>query len=121
MMRKPKTTQPNARERLSKSFLDALEMDFREHGKNVIESMREKDPTRYAELAGKLVMTIEQPQGDGFEQCRNKEDVVRKLLQTVGCSDDLLTGDMIKRGVKAHDQLVAELEAIRDAALGPMQ
>jgi hypothetical protein len=45
--RKPKAGEPSLRDKLSQAFLEALEADFREYGKSVIETMRLKDPTRY--------------------------------------------------------------------------
>jgi hypothetical protein len=107
--------EPSARAKLSAAFLEALEADFREYGKSVIEEMRLKDPTRYAELAGKMIMTIEAP-SKGFEECNTMQEIGLKLLENVGATE--ITDDMIAEALKANDILVAKLEAIRDAAQG---
>src|SRR6266550_3650676 len=60
-MRKSKPGEPSLRDKLSQSFLETLEADFRIHGATVIEKMRASHPERYAELAGKLIMTAEPP------------------------------------------------------------
>jgi hypothetical protein len=113
-----KAAEPSARAKLSAAFLEALEEDFREYGKSVIETMRLKDPTKYAELAGKMIMTVES-KADGFESCQTMQEIGLKLLQNVGCTE--ITDDMIAEALKANDIFVAKLEAIRDAAQGPMQ
>jgi hypothetical protein len=115
-----KTAEPSARAKLSAAFLEALEKDFREYGKSVIEEMRLKDPTRYAELAGKMIMTIEAP-SKGFEECNTIQEIGLRLLQNIGCNEADVTEDMIAEAIKANDVMVAELERIRDTALGPMQ
>ena len=120
MTRKPKSTQPNARERLSKSFLEALGADFQAHGADVIGKMRETHPERYAELAGKLIMTIEQPP-DGFENANTMQDLAVQLLKMAGCDEGSITDTMVEQATKAYDSFVAKLEAIRDAAQGSMQ
>src|SRR5262245_57074838 len=81
---KQKAAEPSARDKLSPGFVKALEADFRVYGTGVIEQMREADPTRYIELCGKLVMTVEQPALDGFEQCKSMEEIGIKLLKSVG-------------------------------------
>jgi hypothetical protein len=102
MKRKPKPNEPSLRERLSQKFLEALEADFKIYRANVLERMRETHPERYAELAGKLIMTSE-PRPDGFEA-------------EVGL--DAPTDDQIAEAIKANDRLIVQLEAIRDKAQG---
>jgi hypothetical protein len=108
------------RAKLSAAFLEAFEQDFQQNGVDVIKKMRETDPTRYAELAGKLIMTIEARQ-DGVEKANSVEEIAIHLLRNINCPEDWMTPEVIQQTVKAHDAFIAELEAIRDAAQGPLQ
>jgi hypothetical protein len=44
--RKPKVTEPSPRAKLSAAFLEAFEQDFRSHGVEVIEKMRQSHRLR---------------------------------------------------------------------------
>jgi hypothetical protein len=112
--RKPKTSEPSLRDKLSRNFLEALEADFRAYGVTVLERMRESSPERYCELAGKLIMSAE-PQPDGFEQCNSMEEIGLKLLKSVGVDEEAATDDMIEAAIVANDKFIARLEAIRDS------
>jgi hypothetical protein len=115
-----KTAEPSARAKLSAAFLEALEADFRAYGKSVIEEMRLKDPTRYAELAGKMIMTIETP-SKGFEECNTVQEIGLKLLQNIGCNEADITDVDIAEAIALNDTMVAGLQRIRDRMQGPMQ
>jgi tRNA G37 N-methylase TrmD len=111
---KPKAAEPSLRDKLSKNFLEALEADFREYGKDVIEQMRTKDPTRYAELAGKMIMTAE-PRNESIENSRNMHEVAIALLKSVGFNspDD----NSIEQAIKANDAFINRLQAIYQCAM----
>jgi hypothetical protein len=111
MARKPKTAEPSLRAKLSAAFLEAFEADFAAHGVNVIEKLRERSPEKYAELAGKLIMTTEPPQ-DGFESAQTIQELGLKLLKSVGCPEGAATDDMIAQAIERHDQYVADLTQI---------
>jgi hypothetical protein len=111
---KPKASEPSLRDKLSKNFLEALEADFREYGKDVIEQMRTKDPTRYAELAGKMIMTTE-PREPSLENARNMHDVAVALLKSVGFVDP--DDDAIEQAIKANDAFINRLQAIHQCAM----
>jgi hypothetical protein len=98
-------------------FLKALEADFRLYGTGIIEHMRETDPTRYIELCGKLVMTVEQPDPDSFASAKSMQDIGIRLLKSVGVDELEITEDMISRAIAANDRFIAKLEEIRDRAL----
>jgi hypothetical protein len=116
-----KAQEPSARAKLSAAFLEAFEKDFQQNGVDVIKKMREIDPTRYAELAGKLITTIEARQ-DGVEKANTVEEIAIYLLRNVGLSEDLMTPAIVEETIKANDIFVAELQRIRDAAEGgPLQ
>jgi len=111
--KKPQAGEPSLRNKLSQAFLEALEADFREYGKSVIETMRQKDPTRYAELAGKLILTAEQsPAGIDFKSAKSMQDIGRKLMQSVGMDERTITAEMIQAAIEANDRFIAALESI---------
>jgi len=109
-MKKPKTKEPSLRDRLSQIFDEALLADFAANP-TVIEQMRTKDPTRYAELVCKRITTAE-PRPDGFESCQTMDEIGIKLLEGVGCARDIITPDMVMAAVQAHDALVERLGQI---------
>jgi len=107
--------EPSLRDKLSQAFLEALEADFRAYGKGVIETMRQKDPTRYAELAGKLILTAEQsPAGLDFKSAKSMQDIGKKLMQSVGMDERTITAEMVQAAIDANNEFIAQLEAIRD-------
>jgi len=106
--RKPKGAEPSLRAKLSAAFLEAFQSDFEAHGVEVIQKLRERSPEKYAELAGKLIMTTEPP-GDGFNEM---EEIGRKLLQSVGANELALTDDMIEQAIAANDTFIARLGQI---------
>jgi hypothetical protein len=108
--------EPSLRTKISQAFLQALEADFRLYGAGVIEAMRESDPTRYAELMGKVIMTAEPPSQDSWEATKSMEDVARKLLREVGTPDDWMTDAVVQAAIEANDNFIARLEEIRDRA-----
>ncbi len=113
---KAKAIEPSPRTKLSAAFLEALEASFQEHGKSVIEHMLENDPTRYAELVGKLIMTSEPPSQDSWEGTRSVQDIARKLLREVGTDEYAMTDDIVQAAIEANDVFIAQLEQIRDRA-----
>jgi hypothetical protein len=117
MKPKAKPIGPSLRDKLSQSFLETLEADFRAYGASVIETMRQTDPTRYAELAGKLIMSAEPPiKGIDFNDANSMEELGLKLLQSIGFSDP--DEDSIQAAIKANNDFVAKLQAIRARAEG---
>src|SRR5262245_41608766 len=107
--RKPKSAEPSLRAKLSAAFLEAFERDFAANGVNVIEKLRERSPEKYAELAGKLIMSTEPPQ-DGFESAQSMQEIGVRLLKSVGLADeDLMTPAMIEEAIEANDRFITEL------------
>jgi hypothetical protein len=49
------------------------------------------------------------------------QEIGLKLLESVGVNANDATDDMVKQAMEANDAFSARLEAIRDAAQGPMQ
>jgi hypothetical protein len=117
-----KTKEPSMLDELS-GPLRAFVRHFQDHSIEAIEQLRLKNPEKYIELSTRLVALIAtlKPEPDGFKQCKTMEEVGIKLLQSVKCPEDLITGAMVEDAIKANDTLVEQLIAIRDAAQGPMQ
>jgi hypothetical protein len=84
MVKANKSKEPSLRAKLSAAFLEAFEADFRVHGVEVIEKMRQTHPEKYAELAGKMISTIDQPDPNSWSSAQSMQDIGRKLLQSVG-------------------------------------
>jgi tRNA G37 N-methylase TrmD len=111
---KPKAAEPSLRDKLSKNFLEALEADFREYGKDVIEQMRTKDPTRYAELAGKMIMAVE-PREQSLENARNMHEVAIALLKSVGFADP--DDRSIEQAIQLNNKFIDDLQNIYQCAM----
>ena len=116
--RKPKPTEPSTRDKLSASFLKAFQNDFETYGGETIEKLREESPSKYAEIAAKLIAAIE-PRGEGFDSCRTKEDLGRALLESVGFNDP--DDDSIQQAIQLNDKFIDDLQAIFRNAAEPLQ
>jgi hypothetical protein len=115
MARKSKSGSPSLRQRLSAAFLEALTDDFAVNGAAVIEKMRQTHPERYAELAGKLIMSAEPEQkAEGLAAANSMHEVGARLLQQVGVIEP--TDEQIEQAIEANDKFISALEQIRDAA-----
>ena len=113
MARKPQQSRDSRspRDRLSQDLLQNFAADFAANGIEVIKALREKSPERYAELAGKLIMSAEEPSDElNFAGAKSMDEVGEKLLKSVGCEKP--TARMIKAAVKANDQFTKRLERI---------
>ncbi len=74
-----------SRNRLSEDFLGDLQDDWRQHGKEILATMREKFPEIYFQSLLRLaVHNVELGQPGEFEQVRSKEDVLQKLEEHSG-------------------------------------
>ena len=113
MARKPQQSRDSRspRDRLSQDLLQNFAADFAANGIEVIKALREKSPERYAELAGKLIMSAEEPSDElNFAGAKSMDEVGEKLLKSVGCEKP--TARMIKAAVKANDQFTKRLVRI---------
>ena len=115
---KPKKLQPTLRQQLSEPLRDFV-ADFKAHGKSALETVRERSPEKYLELATKLLPLVAalNPGADDFADCATPNDVGMKLLKTVGMNEFDMTEPMIADALKARDDLIDALEAIRDRAI----
>jgi hypothetical protein len=113
-----KAIEPSARDKLSASFLKAFQSDFEIYGVETIEKLREESPSKYAEIAAKLIATI-QPKPDGYEQCQDRESLGRKMLQQFGVAEP--SPQMIEEALAAEEIFRARLQAIKAEAEGAIQ
>ena len=107
--------QPNLRDKLSQAFLSAFDADFQEHGVNVIQQLRTKDPVKYAELAGRLITAAQDPANpNDYSNCQSEEEIVRRLLLQVGMTEDQLTPQALEQAGTANAEFIARLLTIAE-------
>src|SRR5262245_1902575 len=94
--------------------------DFKLHGKDAMEKVRQESPSKYLELATKLAGLVAalRPEPSGFSTAQSHADLGVQLLKAIGVQEDLITPDMIEQAVRANDTFHEQLEAIRDRAQG---
>src|SRR5262245_66563379 len=115
---KKKKQEESLLEQLSGPLKDFV-IDFKTHGKTVLEQVRQHNPTQYLLMASKLaalVASLRPEEPDGYSKANSMQDIGRKLLQSVGADESMLTDDQIAQAIEANNAFVAQLEAIRDAA-----
>jgi hypothetical protein len=113
MMRKPKSSEPSLRDKLSADFLIAFQSDFAENGAAVISRLREKSPEKYAEIASRLIAAAEPPTSlEDYSRCKTVEDVGKQLLLQMGADESRISDWMIQAAVEANGQLVDRLATI---------
>jgi hypothetical protein len=109
MPRKP--SQASARAELSADFLRSFQADFKAHGKEVIERMRQEAPAKYAELAAKLISPeSDPPNANSFKDAQSMHDIGLRLLRSIGLDEP--TDEQITLAIPANDCFVARLEEI---------
>jgi hypothetical protein len=113
-MSRKKSSRSSSRDRLAEQFLEALQSDFAQHGAEVIANMRKSHPERYAELAGKLILTAEPPAKTGdMSEAKTPDELGRLLIQSVADIDpDTITAGQIKSALAANDRFIADIEKI---------
>jgi hypothetical protein len=100
--------------------LRAFVTDFKTHGANTLELLREKNPDKYVEQGIKLIGLIAtlKTEPSGFHNTKSMQDIGRELLKSVGCDEDWMTDGVIEEVIEANDVFIAKLEAIRAKAEG---
>jgi hypothetical protein len=84
------------RGKLSDDFVRALADDWREHGAAVLEKVREKNPSRYAQLIADLVpreMIVNETPGP-LDHIRTKQELRPHMVQII--IDEGWAGDVLK-------------------------
>jgi hypothetical protein len=77
MKRKPKSGEPSLLNQLSKPLRD-FGADFQEHGADAMRKVREDNPTKYLELATKLlplIVALNPGVENAYSDCQNMADV----------------------------------------------
>jgi hypothetical protein len=115
--RKPKTSEPSLRDKLSAAFLEAFQSDFEANGVAAIEQLRNKSPDKYTEIAARLIAATEpQSQPTGFASCDSMEDIGVRLLESVGAPRDTITEAMVQAAINANDAFLERLAQIAQDA-----
>jgi uncharacterized protein (DUF2344 family) len=114
---KPKLNEPSARDKLSASFVKALQNDFETYGVETIEKLRQENAKAYVEIAAKVISTIE-PKA---EEAKDTRSIAIGLLKDTGMSEFEMSEEDITDAAKAREILINELLAIRDRAQGLIQ
>jgi hypothetical protein len=108
-----KAPELSARDKLSSSFIKALEKDWKEHGVAIIEQIRRENPVKYGELIARLVPMEINPPASPYPEAKSTRDVARLALEQSGVPEWLISDDMVERVHAAHQHLADELDAIR--------
>src|SRR5262249_10215133 len=115
---KPKKPKPDV------SLLDQLSAplrhfvtDFKTHGPNTLDRLRERNAEKYIELSIKLITlisTLRTESGLDFKSAKSMEEIGLKLLKSVGMPDAAITDSPVREAIEENNQFIATLEAIRD-------
>src|SRR5215470_10247732 len=72
--------------------------DFKAHGADVLQKVREDNPEKYLELSTKLLPLVAalNPGMDDFSDCNDMRSIGIKLLKSVGCDEFEMTEAMIQ-------------------------
>jgi hypothetical protein len=119
--RKPETKEPSLVDELSKPLRDIVN-DIKAHGLDALQTVREKSPEKYLELATKLLPLVAalNPGTSDIADCKSMNDIGVQLLRSVGIDDFEVTPDMIQAAIDANDKFIQALEAIKDASQGEL-
>ena len=102
----------SARDKLSSSFIKALQKDWAEHGVAIIEQIRRESPVKYGELIAKLIPLQIDPPVSPYAEAQSTRDVARLALEQNGVPEWLIDDAMIERALAAYQHLTSELSAI---------
>jgi hypothetical protein len=117
MSRKPKVDKPGLREKLSQDFLATLQKDFEANREEVIQALRKENPTKYAELIGRLIQAQEPQAASGridLNDANSMYELGFKLLLSVHMDESKITDDAVTRAIAANDVFVATLQTIAE-------
>jgi hypothetical protein len=120
--RKAKPTEPLLIDELNQPLRDIVN-DIKAHGLDALQTVREKSPEKYLELATKLLPLVAQlnPAQSELAECKSVGDLGVQLLKSVGLTEDQMDGDLIAEAVAANDAFIQRLEEIRDKSQGMIQ
>jgi hypothetical protein len=110
MRKKSKTDRVDLRQKLTADFVAALQADWDEHGREIIETLRTRAPTKYAEIISRFGMPEPLPGPEDFSTAKSMHDIGLKLLLSVGL--ERATEDQIEAAIVANDKFIEQLERI---------
>jgi len=108
----------DSRHDLSNDFVKALADDWKQHGIKTIERVREQTPERYIETISKIVpreMLLASDRPAQTNEVKDSKEIADRLLADVGL--DLPSDNARERAIRAYDEFILALEAIRDDML----
>jgi hypothetical protein len=108
-----KPPELSARDKLSSSFIKALQKDWAENGVAVIEQIRREQPVRYGELIAKLVPVQIDPPASPYAEAKTSRDLCRLVLEQNGVPEWCVTDEAIERIHAASQALSDEIESIK--------
>src|SRR5258708_1727993 len=111
--RKQKSTTPLL-DQLSGPLREFVE-DFGRHGKSVLEQVRQRSPEKYLELSCKLASLVAalRPKGNDLDSADSPEELGLMLLHSIDMEDDRIDEKAIQLAIKANDEFVQRLIAIK--------
>src|SRR5262249_52200521 len=110
----PQPEQPNIRDALTTAFIEQLQKDFAEHGKEIIQKVREEAPSKYAELVLRLI-PLEPRMLEAHDKPKTSEDLARHLLRDHGLTEP--TDQDIEETLLCYDRMNEALEFIVKRAM----
>ena len=118
LSKKQKPAEPSLLEQLGGPLKDFV-ADFKEHGKSVLEQVRERSPEKYLELSTKLagLAATLKPSQDGFQDAKTMEEIGLRLLKSIGMEEEDITPEQIAAAVQANDAFIERLQTIPDDAI----
>src|SRR5262245_34973143 len=111
MRRKAQKPTVDPRKKLTGDFVAALQADWNQHGAEIIEMLRKKAPTKYAEIISRFALPdpwMDEP--SAYSEAKSMDDVGRIHLSQVGIDDP--TDKQVEMALAAHNRFIQELEMI---------
>jgi len=93
--------------------------DFKAHGADVLQKVREDNPEKYLELSTKLLPLVAtlNPGTNDFSDAKDMQSIGIKLLRSIGFNDP--DEDSIQAAITAQDDFIARLQQIQSCAQAP--
>jgi hypothetical protein len=95
------------------AFLRDLQADWEQHGKDILEVMRKKQPEIYFQCMVKLALVqgteLDQPT---FERQHTPEEIIAKLEERVGAEGRRLFENFLRKGAAAGAQRQSGLSSV---------
>src|SRR5262245_9003531 len=110
----PKPVEPNIRDALTTAFIEQLQADFAEHGKEIIQTVRKESPSKYAELVLRLI-PLEPRMLQPDDKPKNSRDIAEHLLRDVGLFEP--SDQDVEEALACYDRMIEALEFIGKRAM----